>query len=185
MTRNLYGLSVAPVLAWCIRNAARFAVPCTTIPRRRSVFFANAYGVQLRRGDLLALHASGADWRDDQIRDSALRVREAMDTSVPTHPEPYRALAGRVVAVATLTTCISRPPPVRDGGPPDPWCSEALRDLWRQSGGHWWCVLEDVRALPALVECPGNVGVWSVPYHVTVATMDQVRALEGRTKGAA
>ena len=184
MSRNIYGLTVPPPLAWALCNPARFAVPCTTVPRRKSIYFANHYGVRLQRGDLLALHASASGWGEHECRAAALRVREAMDTSLPTHPEPYRALAGRVVAVATLVTCVSRPPPLTDGGPPDPWCTEALRNVWRQGGGNWWCVLEHVVALPRAVECSGDVGVWSLPREVSIAVMDQVRAFEARAKGA-
>lgn len=179
MTRSIFGRSVSPVLAYALSHEELFATSLRVLPWRSNPFHARAHGVDLRKGDLIAIQASTTEaW--EYTHRAALRLREALDTGVPTHREPYRALAGRVVAVATLTGATSR----RGGS--DPWRNPALREALGVSGD-WWAELGSVIVLGRPVEASGDVGLWSLSRDVCEAVMVQVRAVEASmgARGAA
>lgn len=176
--RSIFGVTVSPVAAWCLLHPERFAEGLGVLPRAWTVFAARSHGRDVRKGDLLALTVRQEHPRHARL--AALEVRAVMDTTLPTHPEPYAALCGRVVAVATLTGSTQRAR--RLDGSVDPWRREDLRRALgchdRDGAPRWWWGLGDVIALPAPVECQGDAGLWSLPREVSVAVMDQVRAAE-------
>lgn len=179
MTRSVFGFDVSPVLAWCLLHPDQFATPLRALATRKAICAARVHGVDVRKGSLLALRASASDFDLWRMRSVVLRLREALDTNVPTEGAPYRALAGRVVAVATLAGQTTR-----TGG--DAWRAPSLREALGVDG-EWWAELGELYALPRAVECAGGAGLWSVPRDESIAVMDQVRALEAatRAKGAA
>lgn len=179
MSRSIFGVNVSALVGWCLRNPERFASPMRTIPARWNAFGARARGVAISRGDLLALTVP-ASWHPRETHAGALALRDLCDTTVPTHREPYAALAGRVVAVATLAACTSLTERT-----PAPWRRPALRAALgcedRPGAREWWWELgAAVHVLPEPVECAGDVGLWSLPHHVSCAVMDQARAIEAR-----
>jgi len=178
MSRSIFGVTVSPFTAWVLANPTRFAAPCAALPRGWNVFARNHTGDGIvRKGDLLAVHAGA--WKVDprEVSRAATALREAMDTSVPWHTEPYAALAGRVVAVVPLVGTTTRPRLVAPG---DVWVRAAVRDALgaRPQDAAWSWLLGDAMPLPEPVECAGSSGVWSLPRHVSEAVMSQVRALE-------
>lgn len=176
MSRSLFGFDVSPVLAYALLHPDRFADPMRALATRKSIFAARVRGVDVRKGDRLALRAS-TDERDLwRMRSVVLRLREGLDTTVPTEGAPYRALSGRVVAVATLSGATTR-------AGSDPWRGRALRDALGIDG-EWWAELGEVCTLPRAVECAGGAGLWSVERDACIAIMDQVRAVES-ARGAA
>ena len=178
MSRSLFGFSLSPVMAWALLNPDRFASPCRALATRKAVFAARVHGVDVRKGDLLALHASHSQYDLWRMRSVVLRLREACDTTLPTEGAPYRALAGRVVAVATLTGATTR-----TGG--DPWRAAPLREALGIDR-EYWAELSSVLVLPRPVESAGGAGLWSLSGSECFAVMDQVRAIETRAaKGAA
>lgn len=178
MSRSIWGITVPAALAWCIANPSRFAVPCVAIPRRRPITAARApggdasRGVDVRLGDRIVIHCAATP--HVYTRAAMLRIREAMDASVPTHPDPFTALHGRAVAAGLLVGSTTR----ADG---DPWRAVMLgAALGRLGDGDpvCWVLLRDLVVLGAPVECAGGVGVWGLERHETEAVMGQVRAAE-------
>ena len=176
MNRSIFGRTISPALAWAAVHPERFTTPLDALPWRLSPFAARSHAVDVRKGDLIALHASASE-PEHITRNAALRLREAHDTTTPTHREPYRALAGRIVAVATLAGATTRTER-------DPWRSVAVREALGVAG-EWWALLGPVLVLPRPVECSGDLGLWSLSREVCCAVMDQVRALEAAREGAA
>lgn len=178
MSRSIFGRTVSSALAYALTHPELFAPPCMVLPWRSNPFAARVHGVDLRKGDLLAIHASASEpW--PITHGAALRLREALDTSVATHETPYRALAGRIVAVAVLAGATSKPRAA------DPWRSPALRDALGVSGD-WWAELGAVYVLGRRVEASGDVGLWSLTSDACVEVMAQVRAIEAAAaQGAA
>lgn len=178
-SRSIFGRTVSPVLAYALAHPDLFASPCTVLPWRSNPFAARAHRVDIRKGDLIAIHAASTEPRELTHR-AALRLREALDTSVPTHHDPYRTIAGRIVAVATLAGATSR------GASGDPWRNADLRGALGFGGTSWWAELGAVVVLGRPVEAAGDIGLWSLEGDTTREVMAQVRAVESAaTKGAA
>lgn len=175
--RSIFGVTVSPFVAWVLANPSRFAVPCTALPRMWNAFAAFSYGKRVRKGDLLAVHAAAVKVDARAISHAATAIREAMDTSVPWHVEPYAALAGRVAVVVPFLGSETRPRLVAPG---DVWVRAAVRDALgaRAEDRPWSWLLGDAMPLPEPVECSGDRGLWTLPHHVSCAVMSQVRTIE-------
>lgn len=163
MSRSIFGLTLHRPWSWCLAHPEKFAVGKVCENRDYSAYgYARKHGLNLRRGDLIAIHA-GQRWDDE----GAAWIQSVCDTSLPTkHATPTG-----IVAVASLVAVTRQTLEVLDHE------RKPVRDPWaREEAWHWY--LDAVIPFYEPVPCAGSPGLWHLDHTTTIITMDLVRRVE-------
>ncbi len=170
VSRSILGLTLHRPWSWCLAHPEKFEVAKVCENRDYSAYgYARKHGLNLRRGDLIAIHA-GLKWDDE----GAAWIQSVFDTSLPSKASQPTGIVG----LATLVAVTRQTLEVYDAE------GKAVRDPWaREDRWHWY--LDAAIPFYEPVPCAGAPGLWHLDHTTTIITMDLVRRVEtDRAKAA-